>query len=251
MKRIPRVILILIGINFVFFLPYLLAEGLYDTLLDHFALFFIKNDDFHAWQFFTYMFLHGNELHIIFNMVALASFGIPLSVIWGWRRFLCFFLITGIGAGIFYTAVGYFQYNQAFQTLVESGLTPKSIDSMLIALTQDGGLARKISDPALQDLFNLYRSAAVGASGAIYGILVAFGVRFPNAKLILIILPVPIKAKYLIPALISGDLFFGITGVSILGGGIAHFAHVGGAAIGLVISLYWKFRLKETGNYID
>ena len=90
------------------------------------------------------------------------------------------------------------------------------------------------------EFYQIYNTPAVGASGAIYGVLVAFGMTFPNAKLALIFLPVPISAKYFIPVLIALDLFSGVTGFSIFGGGIAHFAHVGGAIIGFIIMWYWK-----------
>lgn len=245
MKHFPRVILVLIGINVVFFLPYLLARDINETLLDNFALYFFKNDAFHVWQFVTYMFLHGNELHIFFNMFALASFGIPLSMIWGWKRFLIFYFATGIGAGIIYSGVNYFQFSNAYEVMTTAGFSTEAIANFITTTRADPALIAKVPQETLQLIFDINRSSAVGASGAIYGVLVAFGFLFPNAKLSLIFLPVPIAAKYFIPAIVSIDLFSGITGVSLFGGGIAHFAHVGGAAIGLIITLYWKLSQKE------
>ncbi len=240
MKHFPRVILVLIGINVAFFLPYLLARGINETLLDNFALYFLKNDAFHVWQFVTYMFLHGNELHIFFNMFALASFGIPLSMIWGWKRFLIFYFATGIGAGIVYSGVNYFQFSNAYEVMTAAGFSSEAIGNFITTTRADPALVAKVPQETLQLIFDINRSSAVGASGAIYGILVAFGFLFPNAKLTLIFLPVPIAAKYFIPAIVAIDLFSGITGVSLFGGGIAHFAHVGGAAIGMLIMLYWR-----------
>jgi membrane associated rhomboid family serine protease len=105
-----------------------------------------------------------------------------------------------------------------------------------------------VSDPRKVELYNLFNTPAVGASGAIYGILVAFGILFPNAKLALIFLPVPIAAKYFIPILIALDLFSGVTGFSIFGGGIAHFAHIGGAVIGFILMWLWRKRNVDIRN---
>jgi membrane associated rhomboid family serine protease len=145
-----------------------------------------------------------------------------------------------LGAGLIYTAVNYFQFNNAFNYLINSGLNAEEIQLLLETGKYNTDFLNQVSEKKLVDIFQIYNTPAVGASGAIYGILVAFGMTFPDAKLALIFLPVPIAAKYFIPVLIALDLFSGVTGFSIFGGGIAHFAHVGGALIGFLIMRYWK-----------
>ncbi len=240
MKQLPPVVLVLIAINAVVFGLGALIPDLGNTILSQCALFFPKNEAFHVGQLFSYMFLHGGFAHILFNMFALASFGAPLTMVWGWRRFLIFYLATGIGAALIYTAVNYYQFSAAYEVLLEAGFGADSISSLLETFKADPALAAKVPRETMESLIGIYHSKAVGASGAIYGILVAFGVLFPNAKLSLIFLPVPVAAKYFIPVLVLLDLFSGLTGFSLFGAGIAHFAHVGGAVIGFLIMLYWK-----------
>ena len=175
-------------------------------------------------------------------MFALASFGIPLTMVWGWKRFLIFYFTVGIGAGLVYLGVNYYHFNNAYQAFIAAGFTPESMLTLLQTSKADPTLIAKLPEETVIALLTNYTSSAIGASGAVYGILVAFGVLFPNAKLSLIFLPIPIPAKFFIPGIVLLDLFSGITGVSLFGGGIAHFAHVGGAAIGFIIMLYWKMR---------
>jgi membrane associated rhomboid family serine protease len=243
MKKFPPVVLVLIAINALVFAPSLLWPEIGRSIQSHFALYFPKNDDFRLIQFISYMFLHGNEAHIFFNMFALASFGVPLTMIWGWRRFLSFYFATGIGAGIIYTVANYYQFSNAYNILIGAGFTDDSIKVLLESFKADPSLTSKVPEKVIKSLISVYHSPAVGASGAIYGILVAFGVLFPNAKLSLLFLPVPIAAKFFIPAVVLLDLFSGITGFSLFGAGIAHWAHVGGAAIGFLIMYYWKATL--------
>ena len=240
MKNLPPVVLALIAINAVVFGLGALLPDLGNTILLHCALFFPKNEAFHVGQIFSYMFLHGSFPHLLFNMFALASFGAPLTMVWGWRRFLIFYFVTGIGAALVYTAVNYYQFSAAYEVLLEAGFGADSITALLETFKADPTLAAKVPRETMESLLSIYHSKAVGASGAIYGILVAFGILYPNAKLRLIFLPFPIAAKYFIPALVLLDLFSGVTGFSLFGAGIAHFAHVGGAVIGFLIMLYWK-----------
>ena len=176
-------------------------------------------------------------------MFALASFGVPLSIMWGWRRFLSFYFVTGIGAAIIYTAVNYYQFSNAYSIFLQAGFTSENFSILITNKSIDHIFLAKLPEEVLSTLRSIYYTPAVGASGAIYGILVAFGVLFPNAKLSLIFIPVPVAAKFFIPAVVLLDLFSGITGFSLFGAGIAHWAHVGGAAIGFLIMLYWKTKL--------
>ncbi len=222
---------VLIIINVLIYFASQSATGQFFNSL---ALYFPKNDQFEIWQLFTHMFMHGGVTHLLFNMFGLWMFGTPLEKMWGGRRFLTFFFLSGIGAAVIYTAIHYFQFNTLFNEVVASGLS-------LVEL--QAALSKSMYFPAIEkseDLLRIFQIPMVGASGAIYGILVAFGINFPNTKLMLIFLPFSIAAKYFIPAIITLDLFSGLTGFSIFGGGVAHFAHVGGAVIGFLLVMYWR-----------
>ena len=201
------------------------------------ALHFPKNEYFGFWQYVTHMFMHGNEFHILFNMYGLWAFGTPLEQMWGKNKFLFFYFSAGIGAGLIYTLVNYYQFNGFYEQLIGSGLSSADIQNILDTGRYNAEIVN-LSNRELSEFFSLYHNPAVGASGAVYGVLVAFGMSFPDAKLALIFFPVPIAAKYFIPLMILGDLFFGVTKYSI--GNVAHFAHVGGALIGFIIAWYWK-----------
>ena len=201
------------------------------------ALHFPENSHFGFWQYATHMFMHGSFAHILFNMYGLWAFGTPLEQIWGKKKFIFFYFSAGIGAGLIYTLVNYYQFNGLYDIFVNLGLNNSEIVAILESgSTSDPRVVNSISQDQFNKIIRLYNTPAVGASGAIYGVLVAFGLYFKEAKLALIFLPIPIAAKYFIPALIAFDLFFGMTRYSV--GNIAHFAHIGGAFIGFIIAWY-------------
>ncbi|MBP6506608.1 MAG: rhomboid family intramembrane serine protease [Opitutaceae bacterium] len=212
-----------------------------DLLVDNGALWYPANAHFGVWQLATHMFLHGGLSHIFFNMFALVSFGSILERQWGMTRFLLFYFLCGIGAGLIYTGIHWQEFRGLHERLVATGLTPAAISSLLA----NGGGEVPVN-PAVRamliDLYGIFARPMLGASGAIYGLLVAFGFLYPNAKLSLMFVPVPVAAKYFIPGLLLLDLFSGVTGFSIFGAGIAHFAHLGGAAIGFLLMLLWRHR---------
>ena len=237
MGRLTETVKHLIILNALFFA----ASSLLGIDLNNFlALYFPENENFGIWQFVSHMFMHGGFMHILFNMYALWAFGSPLEQMWGRNKFIFFYFSAGLGAGLIYTAVNYFQFNSIHNDLISIGLRTSDIQSLLTSGKYNSDILSQIPEQKLMEIYQIYNTPAVGASGAIYGVLVAFGMTFPNAKLALIFLPVPISAKYFIPVLIALDLFSGVTGFSIFGGGIAHFAHVGGAIIGFIIMWYWK-----------
>jgi membrane associated rhomboid family serine protease len=246
MDRSASAIKILIVACVVLFVGTLMAPEIFPWL----ALYFPKNEKFGYWQFISNMFMHGGLAHIFFNMYALWAFGSPLEQIWGRDKFFLFFFLSGIGAAVIYTLVNYFRFQTLFDTLVNTGMSSEEINKILETPRENLDSVPE----NLMDLYNIFNIPVVGASGAIYGVLVAFGILFPNAKLFLIFLPVPIAAKYFIPALIALDLFSGVTGFSIFGGGIAHFGHVGGAIIGFLLMWYWRSqrpRSVRPGNYFN
>lgn len=206
-------------------------------LTNIFALHFPQNEHFGVWQYITHAFMHGGTMHLLFNMYALWAFGTPLEQMWGRNKFLFFYFSAGIGAGLIYTLVNYYQFNGIYEQLVTLGISPSEIQNILNTGQYNDDIIT-LSNKTMSEFYSLYHTPAVGASGAVYGILVAFGLTFPDAKLALIFFPVPIAAKYFIPLMIASDLFFGVTKYSI--GNVAHFAHIGGALIGFIIAWYWK-----------
>jgi len=236
MNRLTDAIKHLIIINVILFVvPQLLKLDLTNI----FALHFPKNDHFGIWQYITHMFMHGSFAHILFNMYGLWAFGTPLEQMWGKKKFIFFYFSAGIGAGFIYTLVNYYQFNGIYDLFLSAGLNPSEILSILEkGSTNDYRVIENITQEQFNKITSLYKTPAVGASGAVYGVLVAFGLYFKEAKLALIFLPIPIAAKYFIPIMILGDLFFGVTKYSV--GNIAHFAHIGGALIGFIIAWYWK-----------
>ena len=234
MGKITEGIKQLIIINIILFI---VPQYLNIDLTNILALHFPENEHFGIWQYVTSMFMHGSFSHILFNMYGLYAFGTPLEQIWGKNKFLFFYFSAGIGAGLIYTLVNYYQFNEALETLVNTGISKSEIIELM-------NPSKMYSNENLQTMNQLYNTPAVGASGAVYGVLVAFGIYFKDAKLALLFFPVPIAAKYFIPIMILGDLFFGVTKYSI--GNIAHFAHIGGAVVGFIIIWYWKKKQFKT-----
>jgi membrane associated rhomboid family serine protease len=205
------------------------------------SLHYFESDGFKFWQPLTHMFMHGSLMHIFFNMFALVSFGSALEHFWGAKKFLFFYLSCGLGAALIHSGVNYYHFHDAQNILLQNGVTATDIQTLI----RGGSVSINNPDTVLiQNYVNqmgfAYNNQAVGASGAIYGLLVAFAFMFPNAELIMMFIPVPIKAKYFVPVIVLLDLFSGVTGFSLFGGNIAHFAHVGGALIGFIMMWYWK-----------
>ena len=225
MRSIPETIKQLIIINVIFYFGSQFIGNLgYDIL----ALHYYENDKFLISQFITHMFMHGSPSHILFNMFGLWMFGSPLEQMWGRQKFLFFYISCGLGAALLQMLVYYSQIQNLYQVIELNNLS----------LTDPQLILNFMSERDYSNAITAFNSVMVGASGAIYGVLVAFAFSFPNSKLMLLFLPFPIKAKFFVPLLILIDLFFGISSFSV--GPIAHFAHVGGAIIGLIMVLYWR-----------
>jgi membrane associated rhomboid family serine protease len=235
MRSTPKILIHLIAINVIFFVG---TQFSYELSNDLLSLHYFENDKFIVHQVFSHMFMHGSIAHLFFNMFALWMFGSPLIQIWGNNKFLFFYFSSGIGAAIIQSLAYYFNVNSVTNDLLANGVTADEIQNLLISGSYNTGIIEFVSEKRLSSMFYDFNSVMVGASGAIYGIVVAFAFLFPNTKLMLLIPPVPIKAKYLVPLLILGDIFFGFTSASI--GNIAHFAHIGGAITGFLMMWYWK-----------
>ena len=190
------------------------------------SLHYYKSELFHPHQFITSMFMHSPDgfTHILFNMFCLYSFGTMLERVWGSKRFLLFYLVCGIGAGLFV------QFT-----------IPFSAEQIAKADTLNLSNGFTVAQIAAE---NMKQYSMLGASGAIMGLMAAFAYLFPNTQLYVMFIPVPIKAKFVIPVLILIDLFGGI--YHIQGDNIGHFAHLGGAMIGFLLVLYWNKKNKKT-----
>ncbi|MDO4949449.1 MAG: rhomboid family intramembrane serine protease [Bacteroidales bacterium] len=217
MSNLPTITKNLLIINVLCFLANIVCQR-YDIDLNNvFGLHFFIAENFQFWQLFTYMFMHANWEHIFFNMFAVWMFGRTLEYVWGSRRFLSYYLICGVGAGLTQEGVQYIEY--ATQLASYSGV--------------DFG-SGTIPMDAYLNMMN-----TVGASGAIYGVLLAFGLLFPDNRLFVFPIPVPIKAKWFVVGYAAIELLMGI---STTRDGVAHFAHLGGMLFGLIYILCWKHR---------
>ena len=225
MRSVPETIKQLIIINIIFYFG---SQFIGDLGYDILALHYYENDKFLISQLLTHMFMHGSPSHILFNMFGLWMFGSPLEQMWGRQKFLFFYISCGLGAALLQMLVYYSQIQNLYEVIELNNLS----------LSDPQLILNFMSERDYSNAITAFNSVMVGASGAIYGVLVAFAFSFPNSKLMLLFLPFPIKAKFFVPLLILIDLFFGISSFSV--GPIAHFAHVGGAIIGLIMVLYWR-----------
>lgn len=229
----------LLIINVIMFLGTLFV-GNGELFYRWFALYFPENSLFQPWQIITHMFMHGGFAHIAFNMFALWMFGTAVEANLGAGKFLFLYISAGLGAVLFQLGFYYYQYMPVETDLIASGLLKGEINEMLSL----GKVTRDISQVQfnqLQELISIHRTSMVGASGCIMGVLAAFGIMNPNAELMLIFLPIPIKAKYFIPGIIILDIVSAFTGQSFFSpSNTAYLAHVGGAVIGALIMWYWK-----------
>jgi len=184
-----------------------------DYMYEKFALFYPTSRFFHWWQPFTHMFMHGGFWHLFFNMYTLFIFGSVLERVWGSKKFLIFYFVTGLGAALIHTGVEWLEMQS------------------WMASAAEGDMAAQISIDLLK------RTPTVGASGAIYGVLMGYAMLYPDAILTLVFPPISLKAKWFVLIFAGIEL---LTGVSGMGGGIAHFAHLGGLVFGFLLMMYWK-----------
>lgn len=232
MIKLTNTVKHLIIINVLLFVAtFAFKNQIYELL----AMYFPTNSLFKPWQIVTHMFMHGNEMHLIFNMLGLWMFGSVVESVLGRNKFLLLYFGAGIGAVLFNLGIDYFQYNSIYHKMLSSGLKNDEVKNIVEAVLPYG---KGYINESYEKINNIYYTRLVGASGALYGIMVAFGVMFPKEKLALIFLPIPIEARIFIPIMLLLDMFFGI--FSIKGDNIAHFAHIGGAIVGFL--LIWTLK---------
>ena len=210
LSNMPTAIRHIIVINVLVMIMTYLNE---DFMYEHFALFYPTSQFFRWWQPVTHMFMHGGFWHLFFNMYTLFIFGSVLERVWGTRKFLIFYFVTGLGAAAIHTGVEWIQ--------MQSWLTQAAEGSM-----------------AAQSAIHVLKlTPTVGASGAIYGVLMGYAMLYPDSVLTLLVPPISMKAKWFVLIFAAIELLTGVTGT---GGGIAHFAHLGGLIFGFLLILYWK-----------
>lgn len=226
----PPVVKNLIIINIVMFVALFVSEQFLKLDLNRIlGLYYFQSPLFQPWQVVTHMFMHGSITHIFFNMWALWMFGQTLERVWGSKRFLVYFLATGLGAAFFHELVMYIELApqlaefRAFYHV--DGLTMARLNESFSSTSQFHSLIRSVLIPT------------VGASGAVFGLLLAFGMLFPNTPLYIMFVPIPIKAKWLVIGYGALELYLGITQP---GSNIAHFAHLGGMIFGYILIKYWN-----------
>lgn len=209
-NRILPVVKNLIILNVMMFLITLLTGNF---MYEKFSLFYFQSPLFKPYQIITHMFMHGGFFHILFNMYTLFIFGSVLENVWGGKKFLLYYLVTGVGAAIIHSLVMYIEASSLTQAMEAGNFL------------------------AQEKMFALMRTPTVGASGAIYGLLLAYGMLFPNNIMQLLFPPVALKAKYFVLIFGALELFLGLSNT---GSDIAHFAHLGGMIFGYFLIIYWK-----------
>ena len=236
--NIPTVVKNLLIINIIFYVATLMFGG--PMMTQVLGVHYFDGPDFRIWQVITYMFMHdySSLFHIMFNMFALYTFGSSLEYIMGSKRFLNFYLITGLGALALQLLVQSIEVYNITGSAINNGSF--MIDSVKRTISFNPDL---ISQDQASTLLGIYLTPMVGASGAIFGLLIAFGMLFPNAELFIMFIPVPVKAKYIIPVYVILELFLGVKQFS--GDSVAHFAHLGGALFGFILIKMWHFKRRD------
>lgn len=227
--RLPEVVKNLIIINVIMYI----VAMIFPEMNNMFAMYPIMSEHFRPYQVVTHMFMHSQYsiTHIFFNMFALYMFGRDVEWRMGAKRFLLFYIITGLGAVFLHQLAGYIEFQYALE-----GLDPAVRDQFLEEGTYNRNISPDVRDQ-LQYAYDIMNVPAVGASGAVYGVLAAFGALFPNRMIMLLIPPIPMKAKYFVLIMGGLALYMGFSGQQ---AGVAHFAHLGGALFGYLMIWYWK-----------
>lgn len=239
-SQITPVVKNIIIINVLIFLAAAVIPGLQEQLTGY----YFQSPNFRPWQLITHMFTHaplrsGNIGHIFFNMYALFLFGTSLEKYWGGKKFLIYYLICGLGAFFLHEFINY----QTISGLISqmNALDVQEVFANGVSVIEDG---KKYVDPTQHSLNVALNTGVVGASGCVFGVLLAFGVMFPNTQLMLLFPPIPLKAKYFV--MIYGALEMYLALQNAPDDNVAHFAHLGGMLFGFILLKYWQ---KKDGSY--
>lgn len=261
-SMMPPAVKNLLIINVLFFAATWILQGRGIDLNQILGLSWVESETFRPWQFITYMFMHADFTHLFFNMFALWMFGYLIENFWGAKRFLTFYFVTGIGAALVQLGINWFEFNQLkdvleiyasnpniadFKNIVQSHFASRENVDMANNLLRQWNMRPDDTVFIGQSLEQLrimmeWRMSIpmVGASGAVFGILLAFGMMFPNQRIYIYFL-FPIKAKYFVILYGALEFFFGISGAQ---SGVAHFAHLGGMLFGFLLIMYWRNKYK-------
>ncbi len=230
---LPPVVKNIILINVLMLLADYAAKSVFGIDLTRvLGLYFPRSEQFMPLQIVTHMFMHGGFAHLFFNMFALYMFGQVLENVWGPRRFFVYYIVCGLGAALVHESVIGIQYARAMRDI--------SPDQLQIVMNEGTDLflrGKVFANESMKNLQMLLNIPTVGASGAVFGILLAFGVLFPNTRLMLLIPPVPIRAKYFVLFYGALELYLAVTQP---GSNIAHAAHLGGMLFGFILIRYWR-----------
>ena len=240
-QRMPPVTKNLAGVCILVWAVMALVPGIDHAVTRWCAMYYFSSPGYMPFQLVTYLFLHGGFTHLFFNMFALVMFGGIVERALGSQRFLFYYFACGIGAGLIQEGISAIVIHK-----YAAMLPPSAVDQIC---TQGWHLMQQgmtYSDPTAAILNALVNTPLVGASGAIYGVLLAFGMLFPNQPIYIMFIPVPIKAKWVVVGYAALELLYGIGGVA---DNVAHFAHLGGMLIGLVMILYWKKKGTFNGHW--
>ena len=235
MIKITDTVKHLIIINVLVYLTFkVFGMEIYDLLAIH----FYKGELFKPWQFLTSAFMHASDGHILFNMIALWSIGSAVEDKLGRNKFLILYFVSLIGARLITFGIDFFQFKIAFNNLLNFGMTSDEIKEIYKAKLPVG---KVYTEPLFRAITGIYNSSASGASGAISGVFVAFGMLFPRGKVGIIFLPIMIEARVLVPLILLSDLIFAFFSNTNIG----HFAHIGGAIFGFLVIWYYKHKFKK------
>ncbi|MFZ4544395.1 MAG: rhomboid family intramembrane serine protease [Saprospiraceae bacterium] len=235
--QITPVVRDLLIINILFFI----GTQFSDTVSSMLALYYPSSENFRTYQLVTHFFMHANLMHLAFNMIGLYSIGMMLEMVWGGKRFLTYYFICAFGAAAVHLGMTYWEFFQ-LESLMKTYIAQPDLDAAITFFKRTGFELNSEDSSVIQaQMSEIIKRRAdipmVGASGALYGLLAAVWYMFPETAFFIYFIPVPIKAKYLVPVILVLDLFMGFSRFG--GDNVAHFAHIGGAVVGLIVLLLW------------
>ncbi len=236
--NLPPVTKNLLIINTIIFMIMAVAPRARDAFESYGALYYFTSEQFLPWQLISYMFIHANFWHLFFNMFSLWMFGVIIERTLGSQKYLFYYISCGLGAALIQEGVFALMINHYAGLFENSGALCSLLRENSVSYSEIYALGYAPNDPAIMSIFNLYHTPTVGASGAIYGILLAFGFLYPQMRIYLLFPPIPMKARTAVMVFAGIELLLGIYNNQ--ADTVAHFAHLGGMLIGLLILLWWK-----------